>query len=771
MMDKLLSQFKKKDVLTGVFVALSMLFCVAFISIFVIPDYPLGSMVIYGLNGTESTGSRNVFLNLSYSSADGVDKCRWANDAAGNLISKHWEECTTVKAWILREGFGTKTVYFEVLDLNGDVSTFSDAIDYMFIQDFTAPTPPSVYDGISGDDIDWSDSSTTLEAHWFNATDDISTIFYKYRIINQSGCYNIDCNWTNVGTDTEAGRTNFTLYEGANYSFEVLAYVNDILNSSSVSDGVIVDLTKPVAPTINSSTHPTQIKPYDSATAIFNFSATDPVSNGVASGVEGFSYLLNRHPGTAPDRNIEERYWETFAEMHKGSYNQTLKTNGTGDAYSVMNELQYNITVGDSIRVRVALAEQFMDYSDLMGIKVYLAKDTGGAFDYDMESNAVSDISNMSLDIMYVEDISDAWVYQFDLTVTETIDIGSTPLYVVVSGITTDDDNREPLAISATENFALIDNTTKAYVCDETGLGCTEKTNDLEFAIEVKKEDTGSSWSVQYDLLGDETYYFHVKAKDVAGNWGDTAHYKIIVAAGGVNSIIYSPVDEELFYSNESEKNISVKVAVGGNVSVWVVALHPDGSNFTSPKQTFDSSYEFENIILETGINELYAVTNTSQGAIAESGRISVRLSPDVLPVTNKTLRVTYTGCSGSTSNYICTRTEGMSYVGIAFEDDVISGSKLQGDTSLNSIKIFMTRAFNTDERDLELATNVFMDRVNPMFGYAYGTTYYMIRNELRYDDLHLGGDFMLPPGVYKMYIRKGGVTAEGKTNISIRID
>ena len=114
------------------------------LALFVAADTPLGTIVIYGINGTELTGSRNVLLNLSYSSSDGIDKCRWVNDDQSALSSADWEECTTAKAWILSSGFGNKTVYFEVKDLNSDTAVFNDSILYVFMQDYTAPAPPTV---------------------------------------------------------------------------------------------------------------------------------------------------------------------------------------------------------------------------------------------------------------------------------------------------------------------------------------------------------------------------------------------------------------------------------------------------------------------------------------------------------------------------------------------------------------------------------------------------------------------------------------------------
>lgn len=758
-------------------IASAVIFCFAFLALVVIADTPAGSITIYGPNSTVYTGSRNVILNLSYSSSDGIDRCRWANDLQSNLNLAPWEVCTTAKAWILSSAFGNKTVFFQIRDLNLDTAVYNDSIMYQFMQDYTPPTPPIVYDGLSGD-IDWSNSATTLHANWFNATEDISTLYYRYRILNDSICYDNDCNWTNTGTSTSVTVSNLALEEGRNYSFEVQAYnPSNLTSSSAISNGTIIDLTKPNSTVINSSTHPSKSEPYDSATAIFNFTADDPQGSGVASGIEGFSYLLDRHAGTAPDNIIEERYWETLAYMHKGNYNQTLKVNGSAAsdvAYAVFSQLRTNLTENDSIRVRAALAEQFSDYGDLMGIKVYLAKvdnigDPITAFD--MESDAISGIVNVSQDILYVEDLADARIYEFGLTVNETVSIDDDDIYVVIAGLPGDDDNRNPLAISATTNPALLDNTTRNYVCDEND-NCASNTNTLDYSLEVKRQDSGDEWEVQYDLLGDGIYYFHAKARDNAGNWGDPEHYRIRVAAGGVSSLIYSPVDGEVFTADGNEVNITVGVSVSGNASVQVIALHPDGSNYTSSSVVFDDEHEFENITLELGQDELYALTTTAGGAKARSESVFVTVSSEPQPPTDRTLRVVYTG-GGAVGSYMTYSTQGSQYVGIATETSgsVTGGGTVQADTDLNSIKIFMTKIFDTTDIDQEFRENEFLDLVNPRFSFRRGASDYVIRHELRYEDIFLGGNFYIPPGTYNMYLRKTGITPDGRYNITLTIE
>jgi hypothetical protein len=737
----------------------------------VLADTPSGSIVIYGPNGTSVTGTRNVFLNISYSAAHAINGCRFVNDDQLNLPNMPWESCTTVKAWILSASYGNKIVYFQIRDSNGDNAILSDTISYVFMQDYTAPSPPAVYDGESGDDIDWHNSNTTIFARWFNSTDDISTVYYRYRILNNSICSG-SCAFADVGTNTSAAFSSLNLTEGRNFSFEVMAYTNSLLNSTAVSDGVVIDTTRPGAPGINSSTHPVQSQYYDLSSAVLNWSAADPISGGVASGVEAYSYLLDRHSGTAPDSIPEGRAWFRLTGIGKGSYNQTIKSNRTGAAYSVFSQLRTNLTVNDSVVVRLVLAEQFSDFSDLMGVKVYLAKAGEGVSvsAFDMESSAVSNVANVSQDIRYAESMSLGTTYAFELSVNESFDDSAQDLYVVVSGLPSDDDNVNPIAIAGTTDVSLVDSSTKNFVCDESNV-CAQNTTTIDYAIDVRKQDSGSSWGVRYDLLGDGAYYFHVKAKDRAGNWGDTSHFRLNIAAGGVSSVIYSPVDGEVFATNSSSTNTTVRVAVSGNASVRVVALHPDGSNYTSPAYVFDSSLDFESVLLELGENQMYAVTNTSYGAIAHSAIVRVTVASSAFPLTNRTLKVSYTGGCVAVSTNLCYSSEGTRYFGMGKEGlDAIVPPDVQADTSRDSIKIYATKQFDTAAISSELSQNIFLDRINPLFGYKLGENAYTIRNELRYNDIWIGGDFRITPGTYRLHMIKRGISPDGTYNITLGI-
>ncbi len=736
------------------------------------PPSPPGdsTMVIYGPNGTVITGTRSVHLNITLGA--GAVQCRWANDDPSDLAGQPWEGCTTVKPWILGEGEGNKTVYMEVKDSGGSTTLTNDSILYRFIQDYTGPTAPVVYDGNTGIDIDWWDDNTTISAYWWNATDDISELYYRYRLLNDSDYYAGSPAWTDVGSDTDVTVTGLSLREGWNMSFEVMAYTSSGFNSSiASSNGSIIDLTKPLPPTINSTTHPLQTVTYGSGTVKFNFTATDPLSNGVASGVEGYSYLLDKHPGTAPDDNLESRYWERLESMVNDGTGQLLRANSSTPSphsYAVYSQLHTNITENDSIRIRAALAEIGSDYDDEMRVKAFLisaADGAGvGAFTFDMEGSAISTISNVSRDVRYADGMAFATVYEFSVIANTTVTDDANDIYVVITGVPGDSDNRNNLSIAASTRD--VDNTTNLFVCNNTP-DCGDYTQGLDLAVEVKRQDSGDVWDVQYDDMMDGTYYFHAKAKDKAGNWGDTSHYKVMIDTAGVAVDIISPFSGQVF----SNSSIEVEVEVNEDANVTVVAVYPDGSNDTSDWQVFAGTSTF-NISLENGTNELYAVaTNPENDVVTYSQRVYVRLGIE-LPDTNKTLMVVYPG-AGVLEPHIRGVDEGSIIAGVATENDAATfgGESIFADTSTQTIKIFATtNSMPASKVEDDLDDDDFLDRVQPMFGYERGVPYYIIRAEVRPANIYLEGDQKLGAGKYTLVFRNLGETPEGKTNMSVRV-
>lgn len=739
-------------------------------------DPPTGSIEIYGPNGTTTTGTRNVLLNLTYSDNHGVYACRYANDDMSYLAAAQWESCKTIKAWTLSEGSGNKTVCYEVEDHAHNEEMFVTAMYCDYINhypgdDYTAPTAPTVYDGASGDDVDWWNSNTTFSAHWSGATEDMSTIYHRYRVMNSTACY-AACSYTGTDTTESATATGLSMREGGLYYFDVQAYNSgNISSASALSDGVRIDLTNPGAPTVNSTTHPNPNTAYPYSTATLNWTATDITSGGNASGIAGYSYMLDTYSETTPDTIIEERYWQQMKPMTNDGYGQVLKINGTGIAYAVYAQVAGNFTQNESVRVKVALAEQISAYDDLMSFNVSLVR-VGDEDDITSftQGTLIADPEAVSYDIDYAYDLSTATEYQFNFTINTTTTADIYDVYVVVRANLADDDNRRNLTLAGTDEAADLMTSTRNFICTEDD-SCN-KNAAAEYAISVEKADSGDEWETSYSGLGDGTYYFHARAQDEAGNWGNVTHRKVIVDAGGVSIAISSPVDGEIFTTTSTTRNISVKVLVDSNATVNVTAAHPDGSTSTTASQSVRSTQVFDDVQLVYGTNEIYATAMSPSGALTTSRSVYVIVTTDVYPQTNKTLRAIYTGGNSYSGAYLTYGTAGGNYVGLASENaGAVGATYAYADTDLNAIKIFMTSPFDTGRRtdvEAKLGENSFLDDLNPLFGNLAAYTTYVLRGEIRIDDVYLGGLFKGDSGQYELTILNQGLTEEGNVNVSV---
>ena len=95
-------------------------------TIFLDTTPPTGSIQIN--DGSADTGVTGVMLSLSYADAgSGVSQVRLSND--GTWDTEPWETPAAVRGWTLPSGDGTKTVYFQIRDNGGLISsTSSDTI-------------------------------------------------------------------------------------------------------------------------------------------------------------------------------------------------------------------------------------------------------------------------------------------------------------------------------------------------------------------------------------------------------------------------------------------------------------------------------------------------------------------------------------------------------------------------------------------------------------------------------------------------------------------
>lgn len=110
-------------------------------------------------------------------------------------------------------------------------------------QTTTGPPPPMVawvQDG-PGDDLDWTNSTTTLEANWA-ATPEADG--FEYAIGTSPGASDL-IDWTGVGTQTSMSRSDLLLNAGWSYYVSVRATAGEVYGEATSSDGITVDANAP----------------------------------------------------------------------------------------------------------------------------------------------------------------------------------------------------------------------------------------------------------------------------------------------------------------------------------------------------------------------------------------------------------------------------------------------------------------------------------------------------------------------------------------------
>ncbi|MBC8402241.1 MAG: PQQ-binding-like beta-propeller repeat protein, partial [Candidatus Marinimicrobia bacterium] len=167
------------------------------------------------------------------------------------------------------------TVYSRATDVAGNIQVNwgEDTFNY----DLTVPIIGQVFDGMPGEEIEWTNSTTTLSAYWTGFYDEVSGIdLYEYAIGTSSDGSDTGI-WTEVGTDTMVTITNLNLQSGESYFISVKA-TDGAENTSPIatSDSVIVDAIPPViSSVIEGSLQEDQDYQQSSSDLILSWSGSD----------------------------------------------------------------------------------------------------------------------------------------------------------------------------------------------------------------------------------------------------------------------------------------------------------------------------------------------------------------------------------------------------------------------------------------------------------------------------------------------------------------
>ena len=218
---------------------------------------PTGSITIN--NGDAYTTSTSVALTLSATDAtSGVYQVRFSND--GVWDTEPWESASASKTWTLTSGDGTKTVYYQIKDNAGVVSTtYSDAISL----DTSLPQGSiQINNGAAYTNV----TTVNLALSATDATSGVAQMRFS----------NDNVTWSNW--ETYAISKSWSLQNGDGAKSVIVQYKDNAgLVSITYSDTIILDTTPPTGSiTINNG------DAYTTSTSVtLTLSATDSTS-GIA---------------------------------------------------------------------------------------------------------------------------------------------------------------------------------------------------------------------------------------------------------------------------------------------------------------------------------------------------------------------------------------------------------------------------------------------------------------------------------------------------------
>ncbi len=277
-----------------------------------VDSLPAGVTVNDGLGADIDVTKSNSQLSANWTASGGCDSgisMYWyaVGTTQGGTDVVGWKANSlkrnvTIGGLSLTDG---QKYYFSVKIVNGvglETVSFSDGItiDVSDVSDVTAPSSFTVYDG-AGTDIDVWSLTDRLSANWDDAADPESGISkYMYAIGTTPGGINV-VGWTDNGMSKTVNKTGLSLISGTTYYFTVKAINGVNLETSSSSDGVMIDTSLPADTTPPSAVFVNEglgqdVDVIKSSTTV---SANWTASNDPESGILNYMYAIGTSPGAS----------------------------------------------------------------------------------------------------------------------------------------------------------------------------------------------------------------------------------------------------------------------------------------------------------------------------------------------------------------------------------------------------------------------------------------------------------------------------------------
>jgi hypothetical protein len=441
------------------------------------------------------------------------------------------------------------TWWFHIKAQNG-TGVWGGTAHYRVNIDATPPGTPVVNSPTHPDQAIWYDNNDP-SFNW--STNDISGITgYSYVLDQNPGTISDD---TSEGAGTSR---NYTDVADGTWYFHVKAQNGSGLWGSTAHYRINVDTSGPNAPVVNSPTHPDQNSWYSNNDPSFNWSASDP------SGITGYSYVLDQNPGTIPDNASEGLGTSrSYLDVADGTWYFHVKARDGSSLWGGAAHYRINIDTsqpGAPVINSPTHPDQAIWYSNNDPSFNWSASDISGitGYSYVLDQNPVTipdDTSEGAGTSRNYADVANG-IWYFHVKAQNGSSLwGGTAHYRINIDATAPE---APVVNSPThpDQATWYNNNDPSFNWSASDVsGITGYSYELDRNPGTIPDDTseGIANSTNYTDVADGISYFHVKARNGSGLWGETAHYRINVDALGPGApVVNSPThpDQATWYNN-----------------------------------------------------------------------------------------------------------------------------------------------------------------------------------------------------------------------------
>ncbi|PIN70119.1 hypothetical protein COV93_02775, partial [Candidatus Woesearchaeota archaeon CG11_big_fil_rev_8_21_14_0_20_43_8] len=264
-------------------------------------DYPVSDVEFFeiGSGPGNSYGNKLIdeFMLFSYQKNESS-----VSEDYLELSNYEFSTCVSRKPWLLTDGAGNKTVWFQARDNAGNMKTAQDRIELVLLGDMTPPENLQIFlDSLYTNIID------RLHARW-SAFDFASNVYYRYRIWNETQALFSWIDAPDFRLAEKVTRSGLSLAHNHSYRVQLEACNYNEICSYEVSHNITIDTEKPFTPVINSTTHLNDTWVNDKSVS-FHINCTDNLSH-----VAGYSYFIDLTKNSEPDRSKDlliypQTYW------------------------------------------------------------------------------------------------------------------------------------------------------------------------------------------------------------------------------------------------------------------------------------------------------------------------------------------------------------------------------------------------------------------------------------------------------------------------------